>query len=95
MLSFQDTVAITYSLFNMYYVFNKILFDYLKTSHQISPEPGMQQTLMLLTSNIPLYDFLGLNDKILDKPLTRKILDKDTGSIYSKHKQTLTYVERQ
>ena len=39
---------------------------------------------------IPSYDLLGLNVKIADKPLTRRILDKDTGLIYGEHEHTLT-----
>ena len=49
----------------------------------------MQQTLMLLTSDVPFYDLPCLNVKILDKPLRRWILDKDSGPIYGNVKQNL------
>ena len=46
---------------------------------------------MLLTSDTPSYDIAGLNVKIPDK-LSRQILDKDSGPIYSEHEQALRYI---
>ena len=43
-----------HSLFLVYYMFNKILLDYMKAYHQILQEQDMEQTLMLLTLDIPL-----------------------------------------
>ena len=60
--------------------------------HQVSPEPEVEQMLMLLTSNIPLYDLLGLNVKVSNKPLSSNIWDKDSGSTYSELEQTLKYM---
>ena len=45
-------------------------FDYLKAYHQISEEPEMEKTLMLLISDIPSYYLLGLNFKIPEKALS-------------------------
>ena len=47
---------------------------------------------MLLTSDILLYDSPGLEVKIADKPFNKHILDKDSGSIYSELKPSLTYM---
>ena len=48
--------------------------------------------LTLLTSDIPSYDLLGVNIKILDKLLQSHILDKDSGSRYTDPVQSLTYM---
>ena len=60
----------------------RFFFDHLKAYHEISPKPEMKQALMLLTSYIPYFTLPGLNVKLLRKPMSRWILDKDTGSIY-------------
>ena len=39
----------------------KFIFDCLKVYHQSSTKPEMGQTLMLLTSEIPSYNLLGIN----------------------------------
>ena len=67
------------------------LFDYLKAYHQILPELEIQQALILLTSNSPLYDLPGLDVKIPEKSLTRRILDKKMGQINDELEQILTY----
>ena len=41
-------------LFSMYYVFSKVLFDYLKAYHHISPETGMEMSQMYLTLDTPI-----------------------------------------
>ena len=70
MLICHDNAANIDDLFSKYYLFNKILFDYHKTYHQILPEPFQEYTLMLLTSDITFYDLPSLNFKIPDKPIT-------------------------
>ena len=65
MLPYQYNAAAVVGLFGMYYVFNKITFDYLKPYHQISLEPDMEQFLKLLSSDIPSIYLPGLNIKIL------------------------------
>ena len=79
-------------LLSMYYGFNKIVFDYLKAYHQISPEPDMGEILMLLTPKTHFYDFPDLNVNIPDKPLTRQIVDINTSPICDELKQTLIYM---
>ena len=91
-LTCKDNAAAMDNLFSMYYVFNKILFDYLKAYYQLSSDPNMVQALMLLTSDILSYQYTGINIKILDKPLSRKFLDKDMGPIYCEPEQTLAYM---
>ena len=86
----QDNAATIDGLFIMYFVFNKFLFDCLKAYHQISSIPDMEQGLRLLTCDVPSYDLPGLNVKIPEKPLSRKVLMKDISPINSKLKQTLT-----
>ena len=49
--------------FSTYYVFNEIIFHYLKTFHQSTHESEMKQTLMLLTSDTPSYDLSSLKTK--------------------------------
>ena len=88
-LSCKNNAAATVSLFSTYYLFNKILFNYLKVYHQISPEPEVEQLLMLITSDITLYDLSGLKIKIPDRPLSRCILGRYSGPIYSEFEQTL------
>ena len=73
------------------YALKRILFDYLKACQQILPEQEMEKTLMLLTSDIPLYDLQYLNVKMSNKPLTRRILDKDMSSIYGELELSLSY----
>ena len=68
--------------------------SFLKVYYHISPEPEMEQALMLMTSNIPSYNLPGLNVKIPDKSLSRRKLEKDTGPIYCKPEQTLTYMSQ-
>ena len=58
---------------SMYYVFNKILFDYVKVYNQILLKSEMEQALMLLTSDIPSYFLPGLNMKIPEKPLRKEL----------------------
>ena len=55
-------------LFSVYKVFNKIVFDYLKAYHLLSPKPDRKQVLMLLTLAIS-YDLPGLDIKIPENPL--------------------------
>ena len=57
----------TYSGHSMF--FNKILFGCLKEYHQISPETEVEHMLMLFTSDISLYDPLGVNIKS-NRPLS-------------------------
>ena len=80
MLSCQDNAAARDSLLSMYYMSNKILFDHLKVYHQISTKQEMEQTLILLISDISLYDLPGTNVKLPDK-LSRHILEMDSFSI--------------
>ena len=54
----------------------------MKTYHQISPDMDIGKVLMFLTSEIPSYNLSGLNIKIPDKPLNRRILDEDTRPLY-------------
>ena len=82
MLTFQGNTTEMNGLFSTYNVFNKILLDHLGAYHWISPQSEMEQVLILLTLDIPSYDLLGLNIRILDKPLSRRTLDENTGSIY-------------
>ena len=92
MLSYENNAATMDGLFNMYDVFNKILFDHLKANHQIIPGSDMEKALMFLTSDMPSYNLPDLNVKIPDKLLSRRILDEDTGLIYGKLQHTLTYM---
>ena len=89
MLTCQDNAATTAFSFSMYYKFNKVLFDYLKAYYHILPEPDVEWTPMLVTSDISSYDLTGLNDKIQDKPLTRRIMHEDMDPIYNELEQTL------
>ena len=54
--------------FSTYYVFNKILFDYLKEYHQILTKPEMEQAMVLLILDISAYDLSGLNNILPEKP---------------------------
>ena len=63
-------------LFSTHYGFNNIPFDYLKAYHQISLDPDVEQTLMLLTSNIPFFNLPVLNLKMAEKSLSGGILDE-------------------
>ena len=47
---------------------------------------------MLLTSCIPSYDLPGLNVKISEKTLRRRILNKKKSPIYNDLEQMLTYM---
>ena len=67
MVMCQDNAATLDSLFSMYYVFNNIIFYYVKEHHQTLPKPDMVQVQILLTSDIPHYNLPGLNVKGLDK----------------------------
>ena len=64
-------------LYSTHYVFNKILFDFSKEYHKATPEPELEQALVLLTSDILLYHL----HKIPETPLSRRILEKKTGLI--------------
>ena len=64
--------------------------NYLKAHYHISPKPHKEQTLMLLTSDIPAYELQGLNVKIPKKPVNRRILDRESGQIYGELKHILT-----
>ena len=44
----QGNTAAMDGLFSTYYVHNKIIFEYFKAYHWITPEPEMEQVLMLL-----------------------------------------------
>ena len=92
MVSCKNNAATTDSLFSTYYVLNKIIFDYLKVYHQISLKPKVEQMLILLTSDIPLYNLPHLDVKIPNRPLNRPKLDKDFGLIYFEPGETLTYM---
>ena len=70
-------------------IFNTILFDYLRSYHQILPDPEIKQAIMVLIKNIPYNDLPCLNINIINKPLSRQIYDKDSGAIYSELVQTL------
>ena len=50
-----DNVTATDGLSITYYVFNIILFDYLKPYQDILPDPDMEKALMYLTSDILHY----------------------------------------
>ena len=52
----------------------KILFEYLKAQHQISPELEIEQAMMLLTSAVPMYGLPDLNAKTPDTPQSRGVL---------------------
>ena len=69
-------------LYMMYFVFKEILFDHMKACHHISPDQNLEKALTFLTSDVPSYDLSGVNFKIPDKPLSRRILDEDTDQIY-------------
>ena len=86
MLTYQGNAVAMDSLFSMCYILSKINFDYWEAYHQISPKPKIEQALMLLTSDIPSYDLPLLNVKIPEKPLSRRLMDKDTGPIYDQLK---------
>ena len=68
-----------------------LIFEYLKAYYEILSKQDMGQPLMLMTSDIPPYDLTGLNVKILDEPLSRRILHEDIGPIYGKLKQIHAY----
>ena len=91
-MSYQNNAAAVNGLFNSYYVFNKIPFDYLKACNQVSPKLEMEQALMLLTSDIPSYYLSGLNVRFPEKPLYRRILDKEMSQICGELKQTFSYM---
>ena len=55
---------------------------------QIIYEAGSDFTHLWISS----YDLPGINVKIQEEPLTRRVLDKDTGLTYNKLDQTLTYM---
>ena len=48
----MNNAATMVCLFSTYQHLNKILFDYLIVYYQMSPEPDIEQILMLLTSDI-------------------------------------------
>ena len=52
MFTCQGNAGAMDGLFSMYFVFNKILFNYLKIYHQISSKPEVEQALMLLMSGV-------------------------------------------
>ena len=90
MLTCHNNTAATDQLFSTYYVFNKILFDYFEPYHQNLPEPEVEQKHTLLTLDTPSYDLPSLNIRILDKPLSSHILDKNSGPIYCEMEHTIT-----
>ena len=47
---------------------------------------------MFVTSDIPSYSLPVLNVKIPEKPISRRILQKESGSIYCELKEALTYI---
>ena len=69
-----------------------VSFNYLKANHWISPKQVMDQALILMTSDIQSYNFPGLNYQMSDKPLSKSILDKDSGLMYGELHQTLAYM---
>ena len=76
MLSCEKNAATADRSLSTYNVFDKIHFDYLKVYYHISPEQELEQMLVLLISDIPSYDFPGLNVNFLrghssDENLTR------------------------
>ena len=76
----------------MYSVFIKILLDYREAYHHISPKPEMEHVLMLLTSDIPAYNFPCLNVIMLEKLQKRKIMNKESSQIDGENEKTLTYM---
>ena len=91
MLSCQTNAEATDGLYT-YYVFYKIHLYYLKAKHQISHTPEMEKTLMLPTSDIPLYELPSLNVTITEKPQSRQLLDRDSGPLYCELEQILTHI---
>ena len=90
----QTNAAAIYSLFSTYNVLNQILFDHVKAYHQIPPSPEIKQAKLLLSSDNPSYHLPGLNVKIPQKPLSRSILDKETGLIHGKPEDSDKHVAR-
>ena len=88
----SENAATTFGSFSTYYVFNKILFDYLKAYHQISPKPEMEQAQVLLNSDSSTCGLQGLTLKMPEKPQSRRILDKESGPIFGDPAQTLTHL---
>ena len=82
MLSCKNNAAAIGKLLSTCYVFDKILFDYLKAYHQIWPKWEMQQGLMPLTQDIPSYDLPGLNVKMPAKSLSKRIQDKESNPFH-------------
>ena len=70
---YQNNTVATDILFSTYFVFSKTLFDYSRSFHQISHDLELEQTLMLLTSDISSFDLPGLNVNIFDRPFSRHI----------------------
>ena len=64
-------------------------FHCFQVFHKISPDLEIEETVMLLTPDIPFYDLPGPEVKVLDKPLSRQILGKDSGTIYGELEWTL------
>ena len=63
-----------------------------KSVPSVSIKLGVEQTLLLLTSDILSYDTAGLNAKIPDKPLSSFILNKDSRNSDGELKWALTYM---
>ena len=81
MPSCQNDAAATDGLFSTYYVFSKILFDYVKPHLQVLPELEVEQMFPLPILDILSYELAGLNVKMPVKQLSNYILDKDYGPI--------------
>ena len=62
-------------------------------SESISPEFAWARSGINAEAawDIPSYDLIGLCRKILDRPLSRYLQDKDCGPIYDKLKEIRTY----
>ena len=73
----------------MVYSVPTVCFDYLKAHHKKSPDPKIEETMMLFTSDIPSYTLPGLNIKCPDKTLSRQIVDNNSYSIYGDLMHTL------
>ena len=72
MLSCQNNDAAVDGMFNKCYVFNQIIYDYLKLYHQASLGLEIEEILMLLTSDIPACNLPGLNVKIYGNHCTNE-----------------------
>ena len=78
----QGNAAAVDSLFGMYHVFDKILFDYLKAYHQISPKWGMEKCLRAIDFTCSILWFTRFKCQI-----PNKLKQKDPGKGYQPNLQ--------